>query len=250
MKSYKQLIGEIITSKPITRIIKLFYKLDIYKFGTYSIDLTVTEDFIKGSIFWGLYERSEIKMIEKYMLKDYSVIELGASLGITSLAINKILINKKIVSIEANRKLITNLENTKLMNHLGNWTILNYAIDYSGASHVKFTVDPANLGSHKSHDYETTNIIEVPTITLKVINKKWLNTEKFILIADIEGAEIEFVLNDQIFLKNYCQQMILELHDTQYRGTFYSKSQIASLIKTECKMNEVFNDGKTWVFNK
>ena len=250
MKSYKQLIGEIITSKPITRIIKLFYGLDIYKFGGYSIDLTATEDFIKGSIFWGLYERSEIKMIKKYMLKDYPIIELGASLGVTSLAISEVSLHKKIVSVEANRKLITNLESTKSLNKLQNWTILNYAIDYSGSSHIKFTVDPANLGSHKSYNHETANIIEVPTITLEKVNKKWLNTEEFVLIADIEGAEIEFVLNDQIFLQEYCQQMILELHDTQYKGNSYSKSQIASLIKTECKMNEVFNDGKTWVFNK
>ncbi len=67
-------------------------------------------------------------------------------------------------------------------------------------------------------------------------------------MSDIEGAEAEFIFEDSNFLKERCKQMIVELHETNFKNHIYTKKDLASAIVNKCNMKEVFNDGKTWVF--
>jgi len=247
MKSYKLIIGEILTSPFVCAIISPFFPKDILNFKRYKVDLSASQNFIKASVFWGLYERSELKMISSRIYTKLPVIELGASLGLTSLAVQSKVKNEKVISVEANTKLIRNLENTKQLNNLVNWTILNYAIDYSGKDYINFEVDAGNLGSKKSFE-ASINTIEIKSASLMDIYKKNLSEENFVLIADIEGGEIEIILEDNVLLREKCKQMILELHDTAYKGIDYSKENIANLIIERTNMKTIYTDGKTWVF--
>jgi len=249
MKSYKLIIGEILTSELAYTFIKALNNKDIFNFKNYKVDLSATQNFIKASVFWGLYERSELNTITTHINSQFPIIELGASLGLTSLAIQNKAKNQIIISVEANTKLIRNLEKTKKINQLNNWHILNYAIDYSGEDYIDFEVDFGNLGSKKSL-IPNVNTIKVKTATLKAIHKKHLDEQNFVLIADVEGAEIEIILEDSDFLKEKCKQIIIELHHTTYKGIDYNKKIIADLIVQKTKMKMIYNDGKTWVFNK
>lgn len=249
MKSYKLIIGEILTSPFVYSIISPFFSNEILNFKKYKVDLSASQNFIKASIFWGLYERSELKMISSRIYSNFPVIELGASLGLTSLAIQDKVKDQKIISVEANTKLIRNLENTKKLNNLKNWFILNYAIDYSGQDYINFEIDTGSLGSKKSSK-TASNTINVKTASLTNIYNENLSKESFVLVADIEGAEIEIILMDYSLLREKCKQIIVELHDTNYDSISYNRKNIAGLIMQKSNMKMVYNDGKTWVFQR
>ena len=90
----------------------------------------------------------------------------------------------------------------------------------------------------------------IKSITLeKIIEENSIG--EYIIVSDIEGAEIEFVvkLSDTIIIKN-CKQIIIELHYTEFDSIHYSKSQIAELIKVNFSMNITYSDKLIWVFEK
>lgn len=200
--------------------------------------------YLQSLIYFGFYERKECKVIAKYLRTDLDVIELGASLGAATLAICK-KTNKRIFSVEANQKLIENLNRTKEKNNLNNLFFYNRALSYS-ADLVEFFIDPNNLGSKKS--VNTGEFIKSITLE-KIIEENSIG--EYIIVSDIEGAEIEFVvkLSDTIIIKN-CKQIIIELHDTEFDSIHYSKSQIAELIKVNFSMNITYSDKLIWVFEK
>ncbi len=116
--SFNFFIGKILNSKIIyNALIKPFFSNNIFTTQSFKIDLNNQPHFIKSSIFWGIYERSEISLIKKFINKEAPVIELGASIGAASLAIVNSVSNQNVVSIEANPRLIPNLLNTKKINN-------------------------------------------------------------------------------------------------------------------------------------
>ena len=118
MKSFNFFIGKFLTSKIIyNTLIKPFFKKNIFASQTFKIDLNNQPDFIKSSIFWGIYERSEISLIKRFINIDLPVIELGASIGGISLAILRSVNSQKVISVEANPRLIPNLLNTNKLNN-------------------------------------------------------------------------------------------------------------------------------------
>jgi len=44
---------------------------------------------IKASIFWGIYESAEIRFIKKYIDDQYDIVDLGSSIGVSSVFIGK-----------------------------------------------------------------------------------------------------------------------------------------------------------------
>lgn len=107
-------------------------------------------------------------------------------------------------------------------------------------------IDANNLGSKISENHG----IMVNTIALDEIYHS-NNLNKFILVSDIEGSEIEFILNlSDIKIINNCVQIIIELHEIEYETVLFSKKKMAELIISKFKMVEIFKSGNIWVFEK
>lgn len=154
--------------------------------------------------------------------------------------------NNKFISVEANPKLINNLINSGKINEY-NVQFINAAISYE-ASMVNFAIDERNLGSRVTNSSEHT--ILVNSTTLNQIIQTY-NIGKYCLISDIEGSEIEILFGekDSYVILN-CIQIIIELHDIDYKGHFYRKEEIANLYMTKFNMNKIFSDGNIWVLNR
>lgn len=213
------------------------------KFGKVSVKNQ--SSFILSLIGSGIYERKEIMLVNKYLLPDLDVIELGSSIGLVSLAIAK-KTKKRVYSIEANPKLFQNLLVTKKANNLHSLTFINAAISYSSSSEVPFLIDERNLGS-KIQNSEDSIRIGATTIG-KVIQEH--SIDEFALVSDIEGAEIDFILNEDVLLMQKCRQIIIELHDTCFMNSHFSTSKMADLIKEKFNMKLIDQKSSVWVFTK
>ena len=199
-------------------------------------------------LFWGLYEREDLYYINKYIKNDnYDVIEFGASLGLTTLAIsNKT--TRKIVSVEANPNLYDNLLQTKAINNVENLTFINAVIDYSGENLVKFTIHNSSLSSSKGCN--GVNCVDIVPIKLIDIIKKY-DIQKYFLVCDIEGAEVELFLEEtDKDLINNCVGIIIELHPIIYKGVHYDFNSLIKIILNNFNMKLIDSKNSTCVFMK
>jgi FkbM family methyltransferase len=242
---FKQFFQSFITSNFIYYIfVKWGINNNYIKKNYGFISVSDQSKFLKALIFFGFYERKERVVIRKYLRPDYDIIELGASLGIITLNLCKYG-KKRVFSVEANPFLIKNLYQTKIKNNLSLLKIYSRAISYK-LGEVNFQIDLNNLGSKISENKG----IQLQTIRLEDIYYQ-NNINKFILVSDIEGSEIELILflEDNILINN-CIQIIIELHDTFFCNKFYSIETMVSLISTKFNMKIVFNHGNIYVFEK
>ena len=221
---------------------KSYYFLPIGK-----LNIENQSTYIQSLIYWNIYEKSEIKTISKYLDRHCPVIELGASIGMTTLTICSLVDkNVPVISVEANPLLINNLNNTKHINNLSNLDIVHAAIDYEGGGSIQFSIDANNLGSKKG---SSSSSVIIKTVKLRelILNK---NIKRFSLISDIEGAEVELFLLEDVETFSGCELIIIELHDITYKDVCYTKNDIAEVIIKRFSMRILKTDGKTWVFGK
>lgn len=76
----------------------------------------------RARIFWGYYERAKIKLINKYLKKDFDIIELGTSIGIVSTYAHKFINDNKHFLIDANPHLIYKYANVFVFDKIENET--------------------------------------------------------------------------------------------------------------------------------
>jgi len=249
LQSIKLNIGKILTSRVVYRtIVKPTIKNGCVRTSKGYVNVDDQSIYIQSLLFWRIYENSERRLIERYLRKDCPVIELGASIGMTTLTICKVVEgNIPVISVEANPTLIPSLLKTKNINKLDNLEIVNAAIDYGPDKEVSFIIDDNNLGSQKG---VTDKSVSIPGIRLSDILRRG-NIGRYALVSDIEGAELEMVLceNDPAVFGN-CTQIIMEIHDTTYNGKQYTKKDIVASIIERFSMQIIFNDNDTWVFEK
>lgn len=203
--------------------------------------------YISALLFWRIYENAERKLIRRYMRKDLPVVELGASIGMTTLTICKT-VNPGIpvVCVEANPNLLANLLGTKAANRLDNLQIVQAAIEYVNQGKVSFAIDSNNLGSHKG---DTAGSITVDAVKLGEI----VETNKFdryTLISDIEGAELEIALYERQEILDKCDQVIIEVHDTAHNGRSYHTLEVIHLLEKKFAMQTVFSKHNTVVLER
>lgn len=214
----------------------------------------VISSTVKAALFFNKYESAESRFIIKYLYTDHDVIELGASIGISSCLIRrKLNTDKKVISVEANQALIDtitkNIQNNKL-NY--NFFLLNKAISYDIS-------DTKKVSFRKQEDTLLGKIIHVNQST-PIPGNTWVDTIKFVdiineyqikdysLVCDIEGSEIELFLNENECLKN-CKQIIIETHTTSYRDINYKFSELAELIRSRHNFKLIDSYGPVYVFN-
>lgn len=200
-------------------------------------------------LFWGLYEKAEISFVRQYMRRDLDVVELGCSLGVVSLHISQTRGRKqKHICVEANPHLIETIrKNLEVNAQVQATEVLNRAIDYRNPVETDFGLSEDSLASRVG-GAEGDQIIGVKTITLSEI----LRTHQvgdFVLVSDIEGAEVGLILNDAQALER-CRQIIIELHSAEYEGKAYSVNDLRAGIRSGHGFRLVASRGDVFVFEK
>lgn len=151
-----------------------------------------------ASIFWGLYEKQEAKFIRKYLQNDLDVIELGSSIGvISSLILKKLKPDRKLICLEPGLEFSSDIKFNLKLNGLSNFTIFPQAYT-SDCRDMIFLNDKKNniMGkvSEKENKHHEGNIVK--SINLRKILEKASIAGNFSLVWDIEGSEVELLLNE------------------------------------------------------
>ena len=183
------------------------------------------------------YEAPEADMVVKYLSDGQNVIELGGCYGIISALIRKqIGPDAKHIIVEANPALSkicainANLENT---NNRADLVVA--AIDYSGAKEICFAQGQNPHDGHIANSGEHGFPISTTTLAEQI---KKLPSEEYILVCDIEGAELELSINEKKALSK-AYLIILETHADMYPrknldyGKMKKNIESAGLIEIE-----------------
>jgi FkbM family methyltransferase len=252
IKKLKNFLAVILCSNAVGRSVEILFKnrIPTIRFGHFSFDLSDKTILpkTKATVFWGMYETSETRMINKFLRNDFDVIELGASLGIISChIIKKLASSKRLIAVEANPYLINTIHQN--INHHSaqkKYDVLNIAVGNGNSDKIDFSVNDDNVYS-KISQIKSDKTVEIKAKSLsKIISD--CNITDYTLVCDIEGAELSFIIDDTIAFKN-CKQIIIELHETEYCGNKYSIEDVRSLIEKLGFMLRA-NYGAVFVFDK
>jgi FkbM family methyltransferase len=169
----------------------------------------------KAALFWRLYESAEIRYVDKWLSPDLDVIELGSSIGVVSSHIRRRLNpERRLICVEPDSELSKLISVNLRLNRLDhNVDVLNWAVHYGwGGSTVLFSPGHSNTtGCVVGSGAEGTSIT---VATLSDLLRRYA-ISAYALVADIEGSEAGILLCDSDALRN-CQQVIIELHDTNF----------------------------------
>ena len=222
----KLLIAKTITSPLLGNLIASIKNQNIPWNG---VRINVSSNLIKGrvkaSLFWGLYESAEARLIKKYISTlNVPLVELGASIGAVSSLLNHYK-NKSLPSfhVEADARFIPLLSNNLDRNRAQNWKAINALVADDG-----FTFQ---IGSNNTvgRVVPATGVKDELCESLSSLLTKFSLTD-FFLISDIEGAEAFFLFQDAHALDN-CKGLIIELHEVAIQDKLYSIEDMVSAIE-------------------
>ncbi len=200
----------------------------------------------KAQIFFGIYESAEYRFCKKYIKDGSNIIELGSSIGLISSFISKTKSPKNILAVEANPDLIPVIRSNFSLNDVNNHTICNKAIGRDKLQKLWFSKGTDNTTGSIS-EIESFGAIEVTCTTLSELVDQ-AGFENYVLICDIEGAEVD-ILNETNDGLKLCKLLIIEIHTTERSGRSYSIENIVGLI--ENKDFEIMERyGNSFVFRK
>lgn len=190
------------------------------RFRHYDLELDVSgREFtphMKGLLFRRRYEDPEIRMIRRYLRDSHTVVELGASLGITSAHIAALLPSGgRLLCVEANPRLIDGMQR-RVAPHARHISLeIETMAVASQIGTARLRITPTSPGSHLVTE-QGQDTVSVHTTTLRELLAKH-SIEEFDLVADIEGAEASILLDDPDSLSG-CRRALFEFHDTTHDG--------------------------------
>ena len=245
---FKKIAALLIANQWVGRIISYIYADRIPSNGFVIDTSSNVLPRIKARIFWRIYESAEIKFVKQYLRPDLDVVELGSSIGVLSCNISKIIGNsRKLILVEANTSLVNNIQSNLRINGLltANTTILPAAIsyDYTEAGTTSFYVGRSNLNSSLESG---SSKISVKSTTLSELLLSE-NIQHYSLVMDIEGGEVDILLND-IEALDKCEQLIVELHYVSRNGQIYTVEDLVSLFTEKAKFTLIARRGPVCVF--
>jgi len=173
---------------------------------------------VKWVLTKGVYEDSERMLLKKVLKDGDSVLEMGASIGVVTAIISK-LIGKsgRLISIEASELLANQTRewielkgNVKIVQGFGfpvdkvpnKYRSLNYKFDGNSLGGY---IDFSENTNSKSSD----NIFDLSRIEIEN------NFKPSSLILDIEGSEI-VVMEANVNIPEYIQNIVIEMHPDMY----------------------------------
>ena len=218
-----------------------------YKFS--NLDVLIPKDAslnLKYSIISNRYEAPERRLIDKYLIVNSNVIELGGSLGLLSkYTASKLEPNSKHVIVEANPNLISYLKKNIFFESRKNSTYIeNFAIAYNN-NEIDFHLDDDILCSRIVNN-NTLKSVKISVRKLSHFVNKYFKNEKYTLIMDIEGSEGSVFEYDKDILKN-CLMVIVELHPDLLPLYGYTVDSFLLLAK-ENGMKQIDRDNNVYVF--
>lgn len=166
---------------------------------------------IRFFIARGRYENAEASLVRQYINPGEAVIELGGALGVISAVIrDQIGPSAHHVVVEPNEAVFEICRNNATQTGAQHTTMVAAAIAY-GTPSVTLVREASLLDNHVSAGRGMgEDTIEVPATSLAALYAQ-LPADRFALVCDIEGAEIDLVENDAEALKN-CDKIIMEVH--------------------------------------
>lgn len=251
---FKKIVYRLLCNSFTNKIIEFLFGKSIpdIRWRRYAFNLTDIgrNHSIYASVFWGFYESSEIRFVEKYFKGNLDVIEFGGSCGVvTSHIVSKLNQNKKLISVEANKqlRLVWEINTQRHNTKLAEIELVNKAIHYDSVEVNFYISRNTTESSSKKNDVNNSNSFIIPAITLKEIIDLY-KVNEYILVCDIEGSEIQILLNENDAFK-FCQSIIIELHSTVHNGISYSISQLENLILQK-GFKRISNHGPVYYFEK
>lgn len=197
----------------------------------------------KSRFLFDRYEPSERAAIKKFLDPSLPVVEFGGSIGVVACLTNRRLRDPaRHVVVEANPDLIPLLEKNRELNGC-RFAVLHRAVAYGGPT-VTF---------HQNDDFVSSSVqlraarsVTVPAVTLRDVAGQF-GFDRFTLICDIEGGEIDLVRFDEDVLRERVETFIVEVHET-IAGPAATRGMLARL--ESLGFEPVFADWETYVLQK
>lgn len=205
----------------------------------------------KAEIFFKIYERAEIRFIEKYFEKGYDVVEFGSSIGVVSCFLKSLMsVENKLVCVEAYPNLSKIVKINLELNHLDkNSFVVNAAlVSQKNRNQIFFNPGISNTTGHISIKNISKKSIKIKSITIdRILNN--FNFDKYIMVMDIEGAEIEILLSNNTCFKN-CKLLFIELHRIKHNGVLYNVDDMINILIDKYHFSLLDRNDNVCVFNK
>lgn len=192
-----------------------FFRYAFDRHGRLSVPPDASPHLVSGLIFEA-YEYSERYLIRKWLPRNYSVVELGASIGVISREIlYRIDAHERLIAVEAVPALVDLAQaNIGRRNASSRWRILPAAIAYN-TQEVAFHMGEEHVAGRVAIPGRVAGepCLKVQAKTLSDILSEFAVAD-YSLIMDIEGAEHEVIAHDRKALSG-CRCLISELHGSQ-----------------------------------
>ncbi len=209
---------------------------------------------VKAALLWGIYESAETRFLQKYLEPTRDVVELGASLGVVTSHIARIVGTKhQIVVVEANPALLDSIQTNVRRNCSGaRLSVVHGAIFYSPAHEPPPASIHLQLGNTNTDSSvgggPTDSSVAVPVVTLSQILEAHA-IGGYTLVCDIEGAEVGLLEREQAALSR-CELLIAELHATQWEGQSVSADELCDRFQREHGFRLRDRHGPVCVFDR
>lgn len=229
----KLLLARALTSSTAGRIITIATGNRIRNYGLqFDVSGPQFSPQVRAQLFWHIYEGAEIRMIRRHLRGTSTVVELGASLGITSAHIVSLLASGgRMLCVEANPYLVDGLrERITSFSRDAVVDVLNAAIT-SNVGMASLSLGVNNVDSHLSDGRPESRCVTVPATTLRHLLTSH-SIEEYDLVSDIEGSEASFLLGDPDALAG-CRRAVLELHESTYNGQLFSPLDLIDAAKAQ-----------------
>jgi FkbM family methyltransferase len=178
-----------------------------------------TVDISDVGVYWkhmesGEWEPYTYNIMDKYVTKDTTYIDLGAWIGVTALYAAKLC--NVCYALEPDHVAYAQLIKNISASNITNIVALNEAIlNYNGT--LTLGNENPKLGNSISRIGESNNIFQVKCSTLDTFVSKYnLNNPMFIKM-DVEAAE-EFILKDTAFFEKWHPTLYLSIHQQWFKN--------------------------------
>lgn len=189
---------------------------------------------VKAQLFWGVYESAECRFVQAHLGGTQCAIELGSSLGVVSSLLARMMQDEgRLVCVEANPTLLPVVEaalagigaEKRLTTNVIHAAIVadrkqQEASLVVGAETVGSTIVDRPACRDKA--------VSVPAVTLSEVVED-AGFAHYVLVSDIEGAEISFILADQDALRS-CRRMVIELHDSSFGSRRVESDELLGVL--------------------
>lgn len=215
MRLIKRRIARMLTAPFVGKVVRRLFRERVPGSGCVTSTRGV-DDRTVATIMFGFYEAAERRFVHRYLPRDIDVVELGGSLGIVTKAIlQRTAETRRVVTVEADALLAKSL--AERFAGAARVEVVHAAIDCSGAGEVtQFSRGSDNLSGRLGDG----NAVTRRSLS-QIIEERGL--ESFALVCDIEGAEAGLLIDDAAGFCA-CRHVIIETHETTYKGTRLSTS--------------------------